>query len=169
MANIGCLWRRWLERLENTWTEHSLLISALLGAFCSILYYYNYISNLRQTIANVVVFASIIVGMLGVFLTLIITLKESPVFDRMRSFFPKIEEKLFVWIRNQIWSGIFVVMLSVVISIMPNPTNRLITSSGVFIWTTIFWHICFGSFYTVKLITDLILKNVTQPIRKFKP
>jgi hypothetical protein len=105
---------------------------------------------------------------LGVFLTLIITLRESPVFERMRMFFPKIEEKLFAWIRNQLWSGIFIVMLSVIISILPNPQNRIIASIGVGIWASAFWHICFGSFYTVKLITDLILRNASVPKRKFK-
>lgn len=153
----------YLLSLENGWTEYPYVFCSLFGLITAISYYQGFIINLRSTIAHVVVFSAVILGILGVFLTLLITLRESIVFQRMRVFFPDVNEKLFRWIRDQLWSGISVVLLSVIISVLPTPSNKFLSSFGVFIWSTIFWHIGIGSFYTIKLITDLILRNDNSP------
>lgn len=149
--------------IENIWTEYPYAFCSILGIITAVSYYQDLIANLRNAIAHVVVFSAVILGILGVFLTLLITLRESIVFERIRVLFPDVNKKLFKWIRNQLWSGIAVVLLSVIISVLPTPSNKIISSIGVFVWSTIFWHIGIGSFYTIKLITDLILRNDTSP------
>lgn len=110
-------------------------------------------------------FASIIIGVLGVFLTLLITLQESPIFERLRDYFPTIQKRLFIWLRSQIWTGITVVLFSVVITVMPNSPNRVVSSIVLAVWGTFFWWMSIGSFYTVKLVSDLIIGNFGFPKR----
>lgn len=154
-----------LEYIEDLWVKGYWLISAMFGVCTGILYYFGLISNIRNSLGNIITFASIIIGVLGVFLTLLITLQESPIFERLREYFPTIQKRLFIWLRSQMWTGIAVVLFSVVITIVPNLSNRLVKTVGCSIWGTLFWWMTLGSFYTVKLVSDLIIGNFSIPKR----
>jgi len=148
-----------LEKLEDLWVRHSVLCCIILGLITGFLYYFGWIVNIRNSTSNVVTFASIVIGIMGVFLTLIITLQESPAFSRLGKYLPAIQSNLYKSLRSQINYGLIVVILSLIINSLPAAPNRYLASIGVFVWFTFFWLMTLGSFYSVKLITDLIVKN----------
>lgn len=148
-----------LNKIEDIWVKYSIVICVLLSVATGIFHYYGWITNIRSSTANVVTFASIVIGVSGVFLTLIITLQESPAFSRLRAHLPTIQKNLYKSLRTQINYGLIVVMLSIAINGLPAAPYKYLASIGVGVWFLFFWLMTLGSFYSVKLITDLILKN----------
>lgn len=157
--------KKLLEKIEDFWIKRSIMVCVIFGILSGTAHYYGLISNIRSLTSNVVTFASIVIGVTGVFLTLLITLKESPVFERLKLFFPQIQVQLYINLRNQINYGLIVVILSIVIYVLPPSPNKLLASIGVGIWSYFFWTMSLGSFYSVKLVTDLIIRNVNIPTR----
>lgn len=154
------------HKLEDMWIRHQLIICTLLSIISGISHYFGFITNIRTVTGNVVNFASIVIGVSGVFLTLVITLQESPVFARLKEFFPSFQKNLYLGLKNQISFGLFVVILSIVITALPPAPYKFLATIGVTIWFFFFWYMSLGSFYTVKLVTDIIVKNFELPTRK---
>ncbi|WP_339286658.1 hypothetical protein [Paenibacillus sp. FSL R5-0486] len=153
------------EKVEDTWIKHSFLICVGLGILSGILHYFGLLTNVRTVAGSVVSFASIVIGVSGVFLTLIITLQESPAFSRLREFFPTFQKSLYTSLKSQISYGLIVVILSIIITALPPAPFKILASIGVTTWFYFFWYMSLGSFYSVKLITDIIVKNFDIPKR----
>jgi hypothetical protein len=116
------------DSIEDLWEKYSVIISILFGIITGVCYYFGLIEKIRTTIGNVITFASIVIGVNGVFLTLLITLQESPAFERLRNFFPTFQTKLYISLRTQISYGLVVVTLSIIISILPPSPSILLSS-----------------------------------------
>ncbi|MDN4523172.1 hypothetical protein [Fictibacillus fluitans] len=151
--------------LEKTWEKNSLYLSVLAGIVIGYLYYRGYLVNIRSVTGNIVTFASIVIGVNGVFLTLIITLQESPAFVRLKEIFPDFQHRLYVSLRNQINFGLLVVLISIIINLLPPSPSKYLSSIGVGIWFIFFSLMGVGSFISVKLVTDIIVKNFNFPTR----
>lgn len=155
-----------IEKLENYWSKFSFEICFLLALVFAFGHYFGFITNVRTLVDSIINFSSIVIGVTGVFLTLIITLKESPVFERLGRFFPIINKFLYTSLRNQIFYGLIVVILSILINSLPSSPFKYLASIGVGVWFYFFWRLTLGSFYTVKLITDLVVRNFEKEERK---
>ncbi|ADH05645.1 MULTISPECIES: hypothetical protein [Bacillus cereus group] len=153
------------DRLEIIWEKHSFAISFIICVFVGILYFNGLVTNIRMVTGNVVMFASMVVAVNGVFLTLIITLQESPAFIRLKGIFPDFQKKLYLSLRDQIHFGILVVAMSILINILPPSPNKYLSSIGVGVWFFFFILMGLGSFFSVKLVTDIIVKNFKTPTR----
>lgn len=154
-----------LNKLEDLWVKYYLLICIFFGSVVGLLHYFRFIENVRDMVANAINFGSIVIGVTGVFLTLIVTLQESPVFERLKQFFPSIQTKLYRTLQWQIYFSLILVIMSILIISMPAAPLRIFASLGVTIWFTFFWLVSLGSFYSVKLITDLVVRNFDIPTR----
>lgn len=152
--------------IEKIWEKHSIVICIILGLITGVLYYFNLISNIRNTLGNVITFSSIVIGVNGVFLTLIITLQESPAFKRLRDIMPSFQKRLYISLRSQIQFGLLSVIISIFISLLPTSPHKTLSAIGVAVFFVVFWLMTLGSFYTVKLVTDIIVKNFNIPTRK---
>lgn len=152
-------------KAESLWEKYTVLICIILGVLSGLAYFLGYITNIRSTVGNVITFSSIVIGVNGVFLTLVITLQESPVFERLKDIMPTFQTKLYVSLRTQIQLGLFVVSLSIFISLLPKSPSIIFSAIGVGIWSAFFWGMTIGSFYSVKLVTDIIVKNFNIPTR----
>lgn len=155
-----------LEKVEDVWASKAFYMCIVLGAVTGSLHYFGFIVNIRTSTANIITFASIVIGVTGVFLTLLITLQESPVFERLRTIFPMFQTKLYTSLRTQINYSLVVVILSIAINSMPPAPYKWLASIGVGVWFTYFWAMSLGAFYSVKLITDIIVKNFNIPTRR---
>lgn len=151
------------RKIENHWLRRSFAICFALAFICGISYYFGLIKNFRFAIINIINFASIIIGVTGVFITLLITLKESPAFKRLRDFFPVLNVSLYKHLRNQINYSLVVILLSIFIYILPPSPNKILSAVGVMIWFWFFWLMSIGAFYTVKLVIDLVIRNDELP------
>lgn len=156
---------RALKKMECFWEGHSLWICILLGILTGVLHYSHVLVNIRQTIGNMITFSSIVIGVNGIFLTLLITLQESPAFKRLRVIFPTFQTKLYIGLKSQIQYGLIVVTFSIMISMLPESPSIFLSVFGILIYFTFFWLMTLESFYTVKLVTDIIVKNFNIPTR----
>lgn len=157
---------RTVELLEDIWVKFATVICFIFASIFTLLHYFGMIQNIRSVVDSVINFSSIVIGVTGVFLTLIVTLKESPVFERLKQHFPIINKLLYTSLRNQIFYGLIVVILSIFIISLPSSPYRYLSSIGIGIWFYFFFRLTLGSFYTVKLITDLVVKNFEDIDRK---
>ncbi len=154
-----------IEKMEKLWETRKILLCLCLGIITGVLYYFGILKNIRFAMSNLITFSSIVIGVNGVFLTLLITLQESPAFARLKEVFPTFQKKIFTSLRTQIQYGLIVVMLSILISMLPNSPSIILSSIGASFYFTFFWLMTLGSFYSVKLITDIIVKNFNIPVR----
>lgn len=157
-----------VEKLERFWETRSVTICVLLGILTATLYFFYFIDGIRNTVSNVITFSSIVIGVNGIFLTLLITLQESPVFQRLKHLMPSFQTRLYLSLRELIHHGLVVVTISIFISLLPPSPDRLLSSVGVAVWSYFFWSMTIGSFYSVKLVTDIIVKNFDIPTRKIQ-
>ncbi|SEI91352.1 hypothetical protein SAMN04488127_0774 [Bhargavaea ginsengi] len=155
-----------LGKLEGIWEGYSFRISFLMGIAMGILYYLGVLENIRSTLGNAITFSSIVIGVNGVFLTLVITLQESLAFTRLKAIMPSFQTRLYLSLRNQIQYGLVTVIISIGISVLPYSPHKFYSAIGVSVFFTFFWIMTLGSFYTVKLVTDIIVKNFDPPTRK---
>ncbi|URM31594.1 hypothetical protein LLY41_14325 [Cytobacillus firmus] len=153
------------DHFEKVWEKYNIYLSVIAGVLVGYLYQQGFIVNIRSVTGNIVTFASIVIGVNGVFLTLIITLQESPAFIRLREIFPSFQKKLYISLRNQINYGLIVVVISIIINFLPPSPNKYLSAVGVGIWFIFFFPMCIGSFVSVKLVTDIIVKNFNIPTR----
>ncbi|MEK4495107.1 hypothetical protein [Ureibacillus sp. FSL W8-0352] len=151
---------------EVIWEKYSIPLSIVASILIGFLYYKGLIVNIRAVTSNIVTFASIVIGVNGVFLTLIITLQESPAFIRLRELFPSFQTKLYLSLRNQIIYGLVVVIISILINLLPPSPNIYFSVLGVTVWFVFFFLMSIGSFISVKLVTDIIVKNFNITTRK---
>ncbi|WP_391203229.1 hypothetical protein [Psychrobacillus sp. L4] len=151
--------------LEPKWEKYSFAISFLVSILVGVLYFWGWINNIRSVTGNVVTFASIVIGVNGVFLTLVITLQESPAFQRLKDIFPPFQAKLYTCLRDQIITGLVVVLISIIINFLPPSPSPYLSIFGVCIWFYFFVQMFVGSIMSVKLVTDIIIKNFNIPTR----
>jgi hypothetical protein len=108
-------------------------------------------------LVNIVPFATMLLTIIGVFLTLFITLSDKEIFKRYRMLFPSSNKKIIKYMRLQFFYGIMLVILTILILILPSAGK--FDSIGVAIWGFFFWGLSFGSIFVVNLLCQLILKD----------
>ncbi|WP_089030014.1 hypothetical protein [Bacillus subtilis] len=154
-----------LHKLEDIWVKYNIIICIILGVLTGVLSYLNWIVNLKSNGSNIITFASIVIGVMGVFLSLLISLQGSPVFSRLNEYSPNLQKKIYTNLRTQIYYALIVVICSIIVNSLPDICNQIVKAVIDGVWFIFIWLMTLGSFYSVKLITDLIVKNFNNPTR----
>ncbi|MEC0715371.1 hypothetical protein [Bacillus licheniformis] len=154
-----------LHKLEDIWVKYNIIICIILGILTGVLSYLNWIVNLKSNGSNIITFASIVIGVMGVFLSLLISLQGSPVFARLNEYYPNLQKKIYTNLRTQIYYALIVVICSIIVNSLPDICNQIVKAVIDGVWFIFIWLMTLGSFYSVKLITDLIVKNFNNPTR----
>lgn len=147
------------EKIEDLFIGYLWVMCLIMAILFAIAYNFGYIKNLRSTMPNVIMFSSIIFVVITFILTLLISLKESLLFKRMKDNFPKVTDEIYKFVNRIIFSSIFVVLLALFITILPANINvvlKIIILLGGF---TSFWYMVFGAMYMLKYTTDMVLKD----------
>lgn len=149
--------------LEGKWERYSVQISIILSIIVGFLYYFKVIENIRSVLSDVIAFASIVVGINGVFITLVISIKLTPAFQRLRDILPNSEKRLFNLLKNQVLYGLTVVLLSIIITLLPYSPSKFLSALGVGVWSFFFMTMAIGSYFTMNLIINIIVANEEDP------
>ncbi|CEI81290.1 hypothetical protein BN997_01108 [Oceanobacillus oncorhynchi] len=157
------------NKMEIIWERYSFFISFLLGLFTGILYYFQLITNIRSVLSEVISFASIVVGINGVFITLVISIKTTTAFKRLIKYLPDFEDRLIKLLKSQVMVGLIVVLLSILILLLPISSNLILSSIGVVIWSFFFILMSIGSFFTMNIIMKIISANHEDPKASKRP
>lgn len=148
-----------LESLEDVFLKYLFVICMIISVVSTLIYSYDYIKNIRLTMPNIIMFSSIIFVVISFILTLLISLKESLLFDRIKNNFPLVTKKIYKFINKIILSSIFVVMLALVVTILPSNLNKYLKYIISFIGFTMFWYMILGAIYMLKFTTDMVVKD----------
>lgn len=148
-----------LEKIEDLFLQYLWLISIVASIISTLAYYFGYIKNIRLTMPNVIMLASIIFVVISFILTLLISLKESLLFERIRNKFPNITKNIYKFLNKVIMSSIFVVLWALLITILPTVTQSFFRLLIAFIGFIMFWYMILGAIYMLKFTTDMVVKN----------
>ncbi|MFP7255919.1 hypothetical protein [Terribacillus saccharophilus] len=145
------------KRLEKSWERSAFAYSLAIGFAVGLLYYFKLLVNIRDVLSNVIAFASIAIGLAGVFLSLLVSIQNSDAFKHLKQRMPNFEKRLYTLLRKQVLSGLIVVIISLFISMLPPSPNKIVSSVGVTVWSIFFVLMSGGIIFSVKLIIDLII------------
>lgn len=147
-----------LDLTSDFWEKHHFLTSAVCGILTGLPLYFNWLVDFRVALVNIITYSSTMLALIGIFLTLFITLQKSAIFERLRTILPNSYKGLIRYMKLQFFYGIFLNIDTMLILVAPSAGSAL-DSIGVAIWGFLFWGLSFGSCYVVKLISDLLLKD----------
>jgi uncharacterized membrane protein len=161
--------RRCLYIVENLWVARPWIICGLLGIGTGIAYFYNLITDIRCVISNTATFASIIVAIIGVFLTMVVELSQrtnAPIVQRTKQTSPNFFRRLTRYLRNQILVSILVVLFSLIYPVLPVCIDKQFLTIAVILWGFFFWMMTIGAVYSIILVTDIILRDSQIPTQQ---
>lgn len=141
----------------NFWEKYKLFTNLMISLLPIGLYFGGYLSNIRENTGSIISYAAVLVTLNGVFLTLLVTLKGSPIFIRLKTFFPKLHNYLYTGLKNQVKSCIVFMLLNLFISLVGPISNIYFISVGIVCWSYYLVDVSIGSFYNLKIVTDLAL------------
>lgn len=119
----------------------------------------NLIDIVIKTSGNIIGFSSALITLNGVFLTLLVTLKESPLFGTLKRKFPDLHDYLYTGLKSQLYSCVKLILVCIVISWFGNIKNIFF---AVVILTILGYYISsvtIGALYNIKVVTDLTTKE----------
>lgn len=153
---------RYTNRFWDLWEIKSIFVTALVALLPLALYLLGFLGLIRENTGSLITYASALVTINGVFLTLIVTLKQSQIFERLRSFFPILYSYLYDGLKGQIKSCIIFILINLVIALVGPVSNKVISSIGMYIWSYFIINISFGAFYTLRIITRLASSKIEK-------
>lgn len=163
MAGTIKLWcKKAIDFFWNSWEKHNFITSLIFTIIPVVFYHFGYLSNIRENTGSIITYVTALVTINGVFLTLLITLKESPVFIRLKNSFPHLHDYLYKGLRKQILACIVFMIINIVIAVVGPDINITIAYSGILIWSYFMVNVSVGALYTLKIVTDLAVSEVEK-------
>ena len=150
--------------------KYKWLISIIISVAFDICYTkLNFIRSIRNCTGDIISISSILLGILGVFVGLLISLRDSDFIKLINKYMEEDAFKfLLEYFRNQFVIKIIFIFVTVVIDFAPAINNKLlfIKHVGISIWSVLFLLTLWGTFYIVDLIVNFELKDYSLKNKK---
>lgn len=153
--------KRLLCKLEDWFIKWMFLISIVCSLICTYLYNKGFIQNIRGSLSNIITFASLIFVVLSLILTLLISLKGGPLFERIGKDISKLTKEVYKFLNKIILTSAMVVLICLVIGVLPMGIGMFLKNIIAIIGFVSFWYMFFGVFYMLIFTTDLVVKDAT--------
>lgn len=163
------------DKLIDFINKYKLLAGIVLAVAFWFLYYNGYTKSIRLSVGNILTVSSIILGLLGVFLGLLIASRDQSFFKRANEYgayysIPKKRKSMFEYIlltvRNNFTLNLLFILLTVLIDIVPSVQNQELKSVFFGVWSGIFAVTLWNAFYIVQVVVKIILYRKPESIRK---
>lgn len=132
---------------------------------CSItvcIYANNYMLSIRGAISDTISFSSIILGIIGLLIGLLMNLKEDSIFFKRAKRF-ELDTNIYITLlnrmRNAFMYNILLVLLSIFYCFVIPDMNTLIKHVGLFIWFFLFIIVSWDVFYLIWIIVKICTFN----------
>lgn len=145
--------------LEDILIKYLWIILIPFSAIFTYLYSLGIIKNISGVMSDVIVFASIIFAVIGLILTLLISLRESPLFERLKKYFPYIQNEIYKFTNKILFSTIGVVIMALIVKTI-SIRNFYYEISVSFIGLLLFMYMLIGTAYLLKFSTDMVIRNL---------
>ena len=98
---------------------------------------------------------------LSLILTLLISLKGGPLFERIGKDISKLTKEVYKFLNKIILTSAMVVLICLVIGVLPMGIGMFLKNIIAIIGFVSFWYMFFGVFYMLIFTTDLVVKDAT--------
>lgn len=142
------------------WENKTFLMNAIISILPISLYYFGFMSNIRENTGSIITFAVGILTVDGVFLTLLITLKSSPVMERLKTHFSGLHDYLYTELRNQILYCLYFLIINIAIAVTGPTANKYVIGIGIILWSYLLVHITLGFIFSLRVIMNLSTSTV---------
>ncbi|WP_341320331.1 hypothetical protein NSQ62_11760 [Solibacillus sp. FSL H8-0523] len=142
------------------WENKTFLMNTIISILPISLYYFGFMSNIRENTGSIITFAVGILTVDGVFLTLLITLKSSPVMERLKTHFSGLHDYLYIELKKQILYCLYFLMINLAIAVTGPIANKFIISMGIILWSYLIVHITLGFIFSLRVIMNLSTSTV---------
>lgn len=146
-------------KIEDCFIKHLFWFCTPFSALCTYFYIKGMINNVRESLGDVTTFASLIFAVLSLILTLLISLKNSTLVEKIGVNISKLTEEIYKLLNRIILTSILVVIICLVISVLPNSISRVYKIIICLTGFMAFWYMTFGSIYMLIFTTDLAIKD----------
>ncbi|MBG9716488.1 hypothetical protein [Bacillus cereus] len=146
----------------GVWESKRFLVNLLVSVLPITLYYFNYMPNIRENTGSFIAYAVGILTVDGVFLTLLVTLKSSPVMERLKNMFPKLHNFLYEELKKQIASCIYFILINLAIAVVGPISNRYVICAGIISWSYYMVSITLGALFSLKAVMNLATSEVEK-------
>ncbi|MEH6892502.1 hypothetical protein V7024_23135 [Bacillus sp. JJ864] len=157
---IGKILKSSVDFFWKLWERNRFSVNFLFSILPIVLYYFNYMSNIRENTGSFVAYAVGILTVDGVFLTLLVTLKSSPVMARLKTLFPNLHNFLYQELRKQIASCIYFILINLAIAVAGPVSNYYIICPGIIFWSYYLVSITIGALFSLKAVMNLATTEV---------
>lgn len=147
------------NKIFEFWEVKPFLINILCVIPILILYLLGWLDNIRENTGSVIGFAGALITLNGVFLTLLVTLKESSIFLYLKDRFPEIHNYLYTGLKRQIRSAVILIIINLAIGIVGVMENEYIAICGLIFWSYYLIDVSLGAIYNIKVVTNLAIKK----------
>jgi len=143
------------KRFWDCWETKSWLVNFSLTSLPVILYYFGFLGGIRENTGSIITYAAALLTLNGVFLTLLVTLKGSPIFERLKKVFPVLHAYLYNGLKKQVQACIYFILINLGIGIAGEISNPIFSFMGVLVWSYFLIHISLGALYSLRVVTNL--------------
>lgn len=167
-TKVICTKGTWIDKIDY----FRYVITGIICVFMVCMYNQKYMLSIRGAISDTISFSSIILGILGLLIGLLMSLKEDSLFFKRAQKYEledDIYTKLMTRLRNAFMYNLVLLILSVIYCfIIPN-INFYIKTSGLIIWFFLFLIVSWDTVYLIWLIVKIcIYKPKKKSVRASK-
>ncbi|MDT2612789.1 hypothetical protein [Enterococcus dongliensis] len=135
------------------------VVTIILCFVMMCVYNLKYLLSIRGAISNTISFSSIILGILGLLIGLLMSLKEDSLFFKQAKKYDNMDDdvyaKLMIRLRNAFMYNLALLILSVIYCfIIPN-MNFYIKSIGLMLWFFLFLIVAWDTIYLIWIIVKI--------------
>lgn len=117
---------------------------------------------------NLIAISSALITLNGVFLTLLVTLKESVIFEKLKRNFPNLHSYMYNSLKKQLQECILLVFILIIVAIFFSKTFIFIKIIIIFSVMYLLIDISIGGIYIIKVVGNLTTKNIDSPTPPMK-
>lgn len=159
--------------LVNFIERNSIAVAIFVSLIIEGLFYLGFIGNVRSIFSDVIAYLSILLGLLGVYLGIFVSLDDdSLVFKRLNELgkdnLKIYKNRLIKLTSNTIYESIFMVVFTLLLSIVNISLPTILKHLIFLFWVFILNHISIGTFLVIHLITGVANKNSNTQKKKKK-
>lgn len=166
MKNISEKRKKVIKDFWNFWENKNYVINSFIVIVLCLVYHFGYLGFIRENAGNLIAFGVALLTLNGVFMTLLVTLKESPIFEQLRKHFPALHDNLYEGLKNQVARSIYFILINLIIGIVGGVSNIYVAYCGLILWSYLISDISFGTLYNLRVVKQLVEAKIATKQRR---
>lgn len=152
------------------------LLGLLISIFIGYIYIKGWVKSIRLSVADILTVSSIILGILGVFIGLLISMQSKEFLKKLKIYSEFVSKEnetnfdafnyLVKYMRNAFMKDVFFIVITVIVDFVPSGINCYIKIPLIIIWSWLLIISLWEVFYSIDLIVKIVLFEEPKSSRK---